>query len=65
MQITKGYTWEDAKGRTWEVMEKLPFGRLRVRTADRSRVGEIREIDLLQELNQSASPALGDGGSVI
>jgi hypothetical protein len=40
-ELKVGYTWKDAKGRTWEIIERLPFGMFRVRTADGSRVGEL------------------------
>jgi hypothetical protein len=39
--ITIGHNWKDAKGRTWEVIERLPFGMFRVRTTDLSRTGEM------------------------
>jgi hypothetical protein len=43
--IKVGSTWKDAKGRTWEIIEKMPFGRCRVRTTDRTRVGEMKLAD--------------------
>ena len=45
-KIHVGTTWRDAKGRTWEVVERLPFGKFRVRTTDRTRVGEMRGRDI-------------------
>jgi rhamnose utilization protein RhaD (predicted bifunctional aldolase and dehydrogenase) len=37
-----GMKWTDAKGRTWEVMRMLAFGRYEVATADRKNTAEMR-----------------------
>jgi len=41
MKFRIGTTWQDGKGRFWEIIERLPFGMFRVATTDRSRVGEM------------------------
>ena len=50
-ELNVGYTWTDAKGRTWEIIERLPFGMFRVRTTNMSRVGELsgREIRAISD----------------
>ena len=47
-KVHVGMTWTDTKGRAWEVVERLPFGKFRVRTTDRTRVGEMRGSDIEQ-----------------
>jgi len=51
--IQIGLTFVDGKGRTWEVIEQLPFGYFRVRTIDLSRVRELRgkKIRAMREVN--------------
>ena len=56
MQV--GFKWEDAKGRVWQIWERLPFGRCRVRVVSvpeayegpRHLHGEMRLSDLRAEL---------------
>ena len=50
--IRPGFEWTDQKGRVWEVVEDLSFGRVRVRTKDRSRVGEMRKSEILAEIER-------------
>ena len=57
MKIAVGIKWIDAKGRTWEVCDRLPFGRFRVRTSVMSRVGEMRGTDIEAEI-VSNNPAV-------
>ncbi|HLF96975.1 MAG TPA: hypothetical protein VI457_07510 [Methylococcaceae bacterium] len=38
-----GDKWPGTYGKTWEVVELLPFGYCRVRTTDLCRVGEMRQ----------------------
>lgn len=41
VKVGVGTQWTDSKGRRWEVIENLHFGRWAVRTKDRTRVGEM------------------------
>lgn len=54
MTIAVGTSWQDASGRTWEVVERLPFGMFRVRTSDMSRIGEMSGRAILAHLENAA-----------
>lgn len=54
MQIGVGTSWKDAKGRIWEVFERMPFGMFRVRTADLSRIGEMSGRAIAAHLSNAA-----------
>lgn len=56
-KLKVGYTWKDKKGRTWEIIERLPFGMFRVRTTDKSRVGELSGKDILAEEHETFAGA--------
>ncbi|MGC4033651.1 MAG: hypothetical protein QM754_18355 [Tepidisphaeraceae bacterium] len=49
-RVQVGTQWLDAKGRLWTVFEVLPFGRCRVHTNDRTRVGEMQTSGIRREI---------------
>ena len=61
IQVAVGTKWTDAKGRTWEVIEDLHFGRFRVRTTDFSRLGEMQGASIRKNVADSKKRDLAYG----
>ncbi len=52
-KIGVGTKWTDSKGREWEVYERLPFGKFKVRTTDKSRLGELKTNDIRAAIEEA------------
>jgi hypothetical protein len=63
VKISVGTSWKDSKGRTWEVVERLPFGKARIRTTDLRCVGEMYERDIRRILETKNGQATQNGNN--
>lgn len=49
--------WTNASGREWEIFEVLPFGIVRIRTTDHSRVGDVQASMVRKEIYENKALA--------
>ncbi len=58
--VTMATRWRDARGREWQIVEKLPFGRNSCTTTDRRYQGDWTHREIREAL---ASRSAADGDS--